>query len=41
LPQIGHFLADRLAAALPEAARFGGLAGIQPAEADRKTLAAE
>src|SRR5258708_18396124 len=41
LPQIGHFLADRLAAALPEPARLGGLAGIQPAEADRKTLAAE
>jgi hypothetical protein len=41
LPQIGHFLADRLGAALPGRAFFDGLAGIQPAEADGKTFAAE
>src|SRR5260370_35147041 len=41
LPQIGHFLADRLGAALPEAARFAGLAGLRPSEADRKTLSAQ
>src|SRR5450631_1915455 len=39
LPQIGHGFS--LAAPWPARASPGGLAGIQPAEADRKAFAAE
>jgi hypothetical protein len=45
LPQIGHGLpetfADCLADSLADPASSGGLVGIQPAEANRKTFAAE